>query len=143
MKNLLPCPFCGGAGIPCSDGATHHGKPDLPHYIRCDNLLCCGFNTSQGFRTREIAAEAWNERAHALDKQTWIGRPTGPGFYWCRGERKSQLAIAHVGERVVWDAVKQENVSHGWWAQIVPGGAALPLDALPSYEFSGPLKMDA
>jgi hypothetical protein len=57
--NLLPCPFCGGRAVLCSNG----DRAALPHFVRCDNLLCCGFNTSNGVRTPEIAAKAWNERA--------------------------------------------------------------------------------
>jgi hypothetical protein len=61
--NLLPCPFCGGPAVLRSDGE----RADLPHFVRCDNLLCCGFNTSNGVRTPEIAAKAWNERAPLSD----------------------------------------------------------------------------
>lgn len=70
----------------------------------------------------------------------WIKKPTRPGFYWCRGERKSQIAIAHVGERIVFDHSKGANISAGWFAQLTPGGVSLPLDSLPTYEYRGPIE---
>lgn len=66
-------------------------------------------------------------------------RPTVPGFYWCHGERRSQIAMAHIAERVVWDEAKECNVSHGWYAQLLPGGVSLPLKDLRTYEWYGPL----
>lgn len=70
---------------------------------------------------------------------TWTTeKPKTPGWYWVRGETRHN-AIAHIGERIVWDNVRCENVSHGWWAQLTPGGVSLPLAAFTNYEFSGPI----
>ena len=70
MKELKPCPFCGGEKLIIADYRELEGCNNLEEYecIPC-YTVCCDFNqdgcgATSGYRqTESEAIEAWNRRA--------------------------------------------------------------------------------
>jgi len=58
MKELKPCPFCGG--IPMLEKKRKHKK--FPYRVVCTNLYCT--NRTNLWNTAEGAVNAWNRRTN-------------------------------------------------------------------------------
>lgn len=69
---LLPCPFCGGEGLPQS----HPGNPMITGWFHSIECQSCFGGTFHFADTKEKAIEAWNSRpttaSRTLDKQSLV-----------------------------------------------------------------------
>ena len=64
MNKLKPCPFCGSPATMLEEFDV-----DKWFYIQCSNGLCS--SRSDGWRTKELAIEAWNKRVEPTENNDY------------------------------------------------------------------------
>lgn len=108
MRELLPCPYCGGVDL--KDPTDEWLSDADSHWVNCYDCGCCGPSAERS----EDANSKWNALPRAL---RWMKEPpTTPGWYWVRFD-KEEVRMLEI--RRSWLKTLQK-ITEWEWAGPIP-----------------------